>query len=420
MDSNGTVTLTPTRRRERIQSLDVLRGFALLGILVMNIQLFSMIEAAYFNPTAYGDLSGPNLWVWILSHSLADQKFMTLFSILFGAGVVLMSSRVESRGASAAPVHYRRTLGLLLFGIIHAYCFWYGDILVWYSLCSLVVFLFRRKSPRTLVTLGLLSVLVPSLLYVLFGLGIQHMPEEGRQEFLQDWRPSEEAVEEEVRIYRSGWVAQMEHRVPQALVMHSLVFLVWAGWRAGGLMLVGMALFKWGILSAHRSVRFYVTMSVLGLGLGWPLVGYGISRNFAEGWSLEFSRFTGYQFNYWGSLLVSMGYLGLVMLICKAGAVAWLLDALASVGRLALTNYLLQTLICTSLFYGHGLGLFGSVERIGQIGIVAAIWVVQLIASSLWLRRFQLGPFEWLWRSMTYRRWQPLVSSGANLAAENP
>ena len=118
---------------DRIQSIDVLRGFALLGILVMNIQSFSMIEAAYGNPTAYGSLEGANYWVWLLSHVMADQKFMTIFSMLFGAGIVLMTSRQEETSGRSAAVHYRRMGVLAIFGMLHAYLFWYGDILFGYA-----------------------------------------------------------------------------------------------------------------------------------------------------------------------------------------------------------------------------------------------------------------------------------------------
>jgi uncharacterized protein len=130
-------------------------------------------------------------------------------------------------------------------------------------------------------------------------------------------------------------------------------------------------------------------------------------RDFAENWSLEFSMFYGWQFNYWGSLLVGFGYISAVMLFCLSGLCLRLSNILASVGRMALTNYLLQTLICTTLFYGHGFGLYGRVERIGQILIVLCIWLFQLIFSALWLRSFRFGPAEWLWRSLTYRKFQP-------------
>ena len=135
----------------RIAMLDVLRGFALLGILLMNIQSFSMPGAAYLNPYAYGDMEGANYWVWTLSHVLADQKFMGLFSMLFGVGVLVFCQRAEDKGHAAASLHYRRMGWLFLFGLAHGYLFWYGDILFSYALCGCLVFLMRRKSVKTLV-----------------------------------------------------------------------------------------------------------------------------------------------------------------------------------------------------------------------------------------------------------------------------
>src|SRR5712692_4927581 len=145
---------------ERIASLDVLRGLAVLGILVMNIQSFAMIEAAYSNPTAFGDLKGANYLVWLLSHVLADQKFMTIFSMLFGAGIVLMTGRREQAGRRSAAVHYRRMGVLALFGLLHAYLLWYGDILFSYALCGMVAYLFRRLRPQFLLLWGFLGLLV--------------------------------------------------------------------------------------------------------------------------------------------------------------------------------------------------------------------------------------------------------------------
>ena len=168
----------PVAPSERIQPLDVLRGIAVLGILIMNIQSFSMIQAAYINPTAFGDLTGLDRWVWILSHVFATEKFMTIFSILFGAGVVLLTRKLESRGLGAAGVHYRRTFWLLVAALIHAYGFWYGDILFTYGLSALIVYLFRKASPRRLLIAGLAVIAVPSLLYLFFGWSIPYWPPE--------------------------------------------------------------------------------------------------------------------------------------------------------------------------------------------------------------------------------------------------
>lgn len=139
----------PVTAGERIVSLDVLRGFAILGILIMNIQSFSMISAAYLNPTAYGDLTGLNRVVWTLSHLFADLKFISIFSMLFGAGIVLFARRLEAKGLRAGPVHYRRAIWLLLIGLAHGFLLWYGDILAIYGLVGLIVYLMWRRSPPT-------------------------------------------------------------------------------------------------------------------------------------------------------------------------------------------------------------------------------------------------------------------------------
>jgi len=404
----------PTPTAERIPALDVLRGFAVLGILIVNIQSFSMIGAAYFNPTAYGDLTGINRWAWLATHVLADNKFMTIFSILFGAGILLLTRRVDESGGSPAAVHYRRTLGLLVIGAIHAYLFWYGDILVWYGLCALLVYLFRKCSPKTLAVVGIICIAIPSLLYLLFAWSVPYWPPEAYQQMLRDWKPQAQIVEMELSAYRGGWLEQMQHRLPESIKMHTIAFLFWASWRAGGLMLLGMALLKWGVLTGRRSRRFYAVLGIAGPGIGLPVIIYGVVRNFEAGWSLEYSRFVGSQFNYWASLLVAMGYISLVMLSIQSVRPGPITRALSAVGRTALSNYLMQTLLCTSIFYGHGLGLFGQVERGGQVLTVLGIWLLQSIISVVWLKHFQFGPAEGLWRSWTYQKWQPLKISSCD------
>ena len=179
----------PVAPSQRIVAIDVLRGFALLGILIINIQAFSMPVAAYFNPTAYGDLTGANRWVWVLSHIFADQKFMTIFSLLFGAGIILLTTRLEERGQSAWKIHYRRTFWLLVFGLVHAYLFWLGDILVLYAVCALVVYWFRRLSPRWMVAAGLVSLAVPAVMVWFGGATMAYWPPEVYAEMAADWQP---------------------------------------------------------------------------------------------------------------------------------------------------------------------------------------------------------------------------------------
>jgi uncharacterized protein len=403
----------PVVERNRVYSLDVLRGLALLGILIMNIQTFAMPEAAYFNPTAYGSLNGAHFFVWLFGRLLADQKFMTVFSMLFGAGILLMADRAEARTGRSAGLHYRRMAWLILFGLLHAHLFWYGDILYLYGVCGLVVYLFRKLRPRVLITVGLASLVIGSSLFLFIGLSMPYWPEVALEDVRNDLSPTPEIIQDQLEIYRGGWIRQMEHRVPAALEFELFVIFVWGLWRAGGLMLIGMGLFKLGIFSNSRSAGFYRALIAAAILIGMPIILFGVSRNFASGWNPLYYFFIGGQYNYWASLLVSMGWVGLAMLMCRSEMMRPFTDRLAAVGRTALSNYLLQTLICTTIFYGHGLGLVGRVERVGQISLVAAIWIVQLWISPLWLRRFRFGPFEWLWRSLTYLKRQPLRGSAA-------
>lgn len=402
----------PVRISHRIVALDVLRGFALLGILVINIQVFAMVEAAYLNLTAYGDLTGINLWLWAGSHLMADQKFVSIFSMMFGAGILLMTENLQSKGKSAAAYHYRRTILLILFGWLHAHFLWYGDILFAYGVCGLIVYLLRNLTPTRLMVIGLFTMAVSTLIYLLIQFSLPHMPPQAIDSIMASWLPSQELIQQEVASYQGGWVEQMAHRYPAATLFETQIFLVWAAWRTGGLMLVGMAFYKWGILSAKRSTRFYQRLAVSGLLIGIPIVGLGLYQNFAHDWSLQYSFFLGSQYNYWGSLFIAWAYIGSIMWFCKSDGFTRLKNALAAVGRTAFSNYILQTVLCTFIFYGHGFGLFGTLPRWQQYAIVVLVWLFQLWVSPLWLRYFKFGPLEWMWRSLAYVRVQPMRISG--------
>lgn len=385
----------------RIVAIDALRGFAVLGIFIINIQMMAMIEAAATNPTLHLEFHGVNRWIWMLSHVLADQKFMTIFSLLFGAGVLLMTSRIEARGLSSTLFHYRRMVILLLIGLVHAYLIWYGDILVIYALCGMVVFLFRRHRARTLIFVGMIAVAIPSLLSLCFGWSMRFWPDELANELRGIWSPSPATIADDAAAYRGSYVDAFRHRAPTALEVHTTVLLIWGLWRAGGLMLIGMGLQKLGVFGAERSRRFYAALAMVGLCIGVPVIVYGLHRNIATGWSPEYSFFLGTQFNYWASILVSGAWIGVIMLLCKAGP--FVVTPLAAVGRMALTNYLAQSVVGTTIFYGHGFGWYGKIDLAGQMLIVSLVWTLQLIASTVWLRRFRFGPVEWLWRTLTYR-----------------
>ena len=394
---------SPTPPADRILGLDVLRGFALLGIIVINIQAFAMPFATLNNPTAYGDLTGANYLVWVVSHVLAKRKFITLFSLLFGAGIVLFAR--SKREDEATRLHYRRTAFLLAAGLAHAYLLWYGDILVPYAVCGLVVFFVRDWEPRLLARVGLLLMAVPALMYIASGVSL-----ESTQAVLAQWSPGEAAIATEIDTYRSGWLAQFDHRIPTAISQQTSGFVSLIFWRTSGLMLWGMALFKWGVLSNERSAGFYRRLLAGGLLGGIPLILAGVWYNEAVDWSVR-ALFFGSQFNYWGSLLLAGAYIGGVMLFCRRFGGGVVTGALSAVGRTAFSNYILQTVIATTIFYGHGLGLFGRVSRVEQAGVVVAIWAVQIVLSVLWLRFFRFGPLEWLWRTVTYGERQPLRKS---------
>ena len=389
----------------RIASIDVLRGFAVLGILLINIQTFSMIESAYVNPTAYGEFAGVNAVVWGFTRLFADQKFMTLFSMLFGAGIVLMSERTMADGRSPAA-HYRRMFVLLIVGLLHAYLLWYGDVLTAYAIFGMVAYLGRRWRPSVLLPLGIVLLFVPALLFGAVQLFMDFYPPETMQEFRDSWQPDEELVAWELGVYRGGYWAQMEHRAATAFELHTLVLLMWFAWRVTGLMLIGMAVFKWKILGAHRSASFYWRMLLVGLGVGLSIEALGMFYQAQREWDVRV-MIPGLLFNYFASLFTAAGYLGAVMLICQRGLWPRLQRKLSAVGRLAFTNYLTQTIICTTFFYGHGLGLFGYFERWEQLLFVIGIWGLQMVWSDLWLRRFNNGPLEWLWRCVTYMRVMP-------------
>ncbi len=398
----------PVPGSTRIDSIDVLRGVALLGILLMNIQLFAMPSAAYFNPTAYGDLTGANYYVWLGSRMFADQKFMTIFSMLFGAGIVLMTTRAERTGESRR-VHYRRMRWLAVIGLLHAHLLWDGDILFLYAICGMAVYPLRAKPPRTLIRIGVATMAVSSVLYFVSGSSMPHWPEEALAGFTSStWRPTPAMIDQTLAAYRGSWIDQAPVRSAAALGFETLIMLFWGGWRAGGLMLVGMALYKMGVFNATCSRRLYGALIGAALLIGFPLESYGVALDFASGWAVTWAFFHGKQFNYWPSIAVSLGYIGVVMLVCQSAALRPLTRPFAAVGQMALTNYLLHTVICTTIFYGHGLGYYGSVDRLEQIGVVVGVWVVQLVASPLWLRRFRFGPAEWVWRSLTYGERPPL------------
>ncbi len=430
----------PVTGAQRYYSVDVLRGFALLGILAMNIVSFGWPGVVYGNPTRGGGFEGLDRAIWYFNHLFFEMKMMTTFSMLFGAGLVLMDARAEARGAHIRGVYYRRVLWLLVIGLVHAYLIWSGDILVLYAECGLFLYFFRNLAPRTLIVLGIAALLyfVPILLAISSGIDytkdyfehadarVQARQQAGQAPELVDraaqlvWHgrlaaafresPAEEiqSLNKQIEIHQGGYWGIVKDRSGGLLGEHTIGFLL-AGWSlAMGRMLIGMGLMKMGVFSAVRSRRFYLWMIALGYGIGLPLMVFDAQELIAHNFSGTYLMHGGLYFNLFGSLVVALGHVGMVMLVVQSGALSWLTKRLAAVGRMALTNYLTHSIVCTTLFYGYGFGLFASINRTGMACIVLIIWVTQLLISPIWLRHFRFGPAEWLWRSLTYWKLQPM------------
>jgi len=424
--------VAPVARAERISSVDMLRGFSLLGILLMNIVSFGLPGAAYMDPTVAGGFTGANRAVWLVNQVLFEGKMRTIFSMLFGAGVVILTSRAEARGGEGgiADVYYRRTLWLIVFGLLHAYFLWVGDILYMYGLVGLMLYPFRRLSGKAVLVAGLATLAVLAPKYYFEGKEIASLRVKGeeaeaaavagkilteeQQEARKAWaekkkelKPGPSELAKEINDHRAGYLTLFKRRAKQVIGWQTVFFYRFSFFDVAGMMLVGMGLMKLGVFSAACSFRFYVAMAALGYSIGAPLNWHVGMRNLAAGFDPAglWMNFSAYDL---GRLSVALGHIGVVMLVAKAGVFRWLTSRLAAVGQMALSNYLAHSLICTTIFYGHGFGLFGRLERFELLYVVVPIWVVQLLLSPIWLRYFRFGPMEWAWRSMTYGERQPM------------
>lgn len=396
---------------DRLFSIDIIRGVASLGILIMNVQLYSSVYAAYLNPVVTTAPTDPQYGFWIFSHIFSDQKFMTIFAILFGSDTLLFIERTKA-GTPIAPLYYRRLFWLFILGMAHAYLMWSFDILVAYSLCGAWVFLLRHKSPRWLFWAGILSITMASFILAALGQLLPWLPADFSHHLQAAWYPDHAALDAETRAYRGGWLAQMPVRAMHAWDMQTLYFAVWSFWRVSGLMCWGMALYKLHFFHGETAWS-KPGWALLCLFSGVALIATGIHQNEQHAWAFAYSQFAGLQFNYWGSLLVSAGYLLALMWllgphICGFSPRNGPLAALMAVGRAPLSNYFLQTFLCTTIFYGHGFGMFGLVDRGEQWLVIMAVWATQLVLSLCWMRRFRLGPVEWAWRSLSYGQVLPI------------
>lgn len=387
--------------KSRIESLDILRGVALLGILLMNIQAFSMPFAAYSNPTLYGDLTGINLVVWQLSDILANGKFITIFSMLFGAGICIFIDNAQKNYGFYKLLHYRRSLILLAFGLLHSYFLWFGDILFNYGLCALFLIFFIHIRPYYLCAIATIILLLLLCSFVFFGFVLPYLPPEELAIILQVWAPNNEQLQATVLAYQGTWSQQMSARITMTNMMHTdnlaIVMML-----TFSMMLLGIAFFRWKILSAQRSVRFYINLIFFGFSIGLPLTYYANLYSFNHQWQLSATMGVSMPMHLIANIAMALAYIGIIMLAVQRQWFATLQQKLTAVGRMALTNYIFHTLVCTFIFYGFGLGLYGQVERGEQLLLVLLIWAIQLWLSPIWLKKYRMGPLERVWRTLTY------------------
>lgn len=434
--ANPTVSpagVAPVTNAARIQSLDVLRGIAVLGILMMNITAFGLLQQAYDNPLVDGGADGPNLLAYKIINVGFEGTMRGIFSLLFGASIVLLTERMENAGAGlmAAEIHFRRMLWMMLIGIIHwTLLLWYGEILFAYSLCGLLLFAVRKLSPRTHLVAAIVLLAGAAVMQThdyrtavasktaaveaeaakAAGATLDTKQEkaiEAWKEQVSHTTPTPEDAKD-MRAWHEGsyWNA-VAGQLPSSFAFQWTGAPFWLLFDMIPFMLLGMGLLKLGVLGARLPVRIYALMVLGGYGIGIPLGLYELNIVLGAGFdALAFAEASRtYELS---RLAMVTGHLGVALLFIRSGVLQFLQHALAATGQMALSNYLLQTIVCTALFYGFGFGLYGAFERYQLYFVVAAIWAAELIWSPLWLSRFRFGPFEWLWRSLTYWQRQPM------------
>ena len=427
LNPESRTSLKPVLEKARYASIDTLRGVAVLGILAVNIWFFALPEQVMYNPPLAGGFEGPDFWAWLITHAVFEVKMMSIFSMLFGAGIAMMAERaglimLGPRGdvpvpRSFAGIHYRRMGWLLLFGMIHGYLIWYGDILFNYALCGMIAYPLRNLAPKWCIIVGLLLTLVFVPIFSGMGLMFGYFRAQAATDpsAAQAWAemsagfaPTPEQLHANIDAHRGTWWDTFLHRAKTTFFMQLGVLPMFGLWKNLGMMLIGIGLFKLGFLTARLSAARYALIAAISLPVGFGLVVLGVADMRAHDFDFVRTVMVSTHFNYIASTFLCIGYAAVVMLACKSAALAPLAWLLACTGRMAFSNYLAQSLICTTLFYGYGFGLFATFGRAELALVVLAIWALQLAWSPIWLKFFTFGPAEWLWRSLTYWKIQPL------------
>jgi uncharacterized protein len=445
-ETSSPIAAAPVSDAQRIRLVDALRGVALLGILLMNIPGFAMPN--YFSESFRSDPSNVNFWVSGVIGVLFEGKMRALFGMVFGAGVLLFVLKKEQTGKSVTGLFYRRMFWLIVFGLIHAHLIlWMGDILYLYGICGMIVYLLRNVNPRYLI-LGVPFVAVLDFsASVFFYQNIRdkrlaymeatNAKFEGKtltadqEKALSDWRevekaliPSREDVAENTRKMKSDYPTVASVVRPMGFRMET-IFMPIIIWDSLALMMLGLALYRWGFLSGNWAKRDYCKVLLIGYGLGLPLVVYTHYHSYLHTPTLDAGlhrleqvpiEWTNLIYPFQRILLV-MAHVSAIILLYKSKFAQGLFRRLEAVGQMAFTNYIMHSVICTLVFFGYGLNQYAEWQYYQLYFLVLAVWVLQLIVSPLWLRYFQFGPLEWLWRSLTYWRRQPFRRTAPQLPA---
>ncbi|MFN8355851.1 MAG: DUF418 domain-containing protein [Spirosomataceae bacterium] len=425
-------TLQPTTNSERISAMDTIRGISLFGILLMNIIGFGLYKA-YFDPTNNGGSTGWNLTVWWMNMLFFEGTMRGMFSMLFGAGILLFTSRKSEsmQGSLVTDLFFRRLLWMLLFGVIHCYLLlWDGEILYTYAIVGMFAFSFRHLAPKHLLIGAAIILLIASAFNVKDYFKIKDAFEKSAvanakktsgknlvkedstaiekwNTILQEEKATPAQVKEEMEARSKGYWSIVMHKLPVNQYMETTFLYFLNFWDTLAMMLWGMAFFKMGILKATKSKRFYGLMALIGYGIGITInyfeTSYIVSSNFSI-----VSFYQNYMTYQSGRIPTTCGHIALIMLFVKSGFLPWLQKSLAAVGQMAFTNYITHSIICNFIFLGYGFSMYGKLQRYELYYIVASIWTFQLIISPIWLKYFRFGPLEWLWRSLTYWKRQPM------------
>jgi uncharacterized protein len=403
---------------ERLPSLDIVRGVAVLGILLLNIVSFGMPEAAYYNPRAYGGAHGADLAVYLVNFVLFDGKLRGLFSFLFGASMLLVIERAEASDRSAAMVHFARMGWLLVFGLAHLWLVWRGDILAHYALVGMLAFTLRGMRPAQMLPLAAMLVIANTLIFAGLPMTVLDLqqPAANAAEAADNARqlhdlvsgfgiPAPAEIARELALYRGGYAGIVQARFAE-LEFTPLVILGLFGCETLAYMLFGMAAFRTGMLTGAWEPRRYRRWLLVCWGIALPayiaLAVYLVHADF----SLFAVTLAVMALATPIRPLMIAGWICLILLLAKAGGA--LTTRLAAAGRMAFTNYLATSLLCSTFFNGYGLGWFGHLSRWQLYLVVLAMWALILLWSKPWLARFRFGPFEWLWRSLARGRLQPI------------